>query len=52
MRNTSVKLFLIWTSGSGDVVYIQFLSTAPMAILFDRAKPFVILVEGILRNIP
>ena len=42
MWNISVKLILIWTSGSGDV-----------ALLMGVAEPQIckILVEGIIRNI-
>ena len=39
MRNTSVKLFCIWTNGSeGDVVERYFLSRALTALLFSRAN--------------
>ena len=41
MRNNSFKLFLIWTSDSGDVVYRNFLSRALAAPLFNGAKLFV-----------
>ena len=40
MRNNSVKLFRIWTSGSGDVVK-DFLSRALSALMFNPAEPFV-----------
>ena len=34
-----MKLFLIWTSGSGDVIKRHFLSTLQMAPSFSRAEP-------------
>ena len=52
MRNTSGKLFLIWASGSGDVVFKDFLPGALAALLFSGAEPFsAILKEGIIGNI-
>ena len=41
MRNISVKLFLILTSGSGDIILRYFLSTALAALLLGREEPFV-----------
>ena len=42
MRNNSVKLFLIWTSGSGvNVIKRHFLSRALAAPLFGGVEPFV-----------
>ena len=42
MRNNSVKLVWIWTSGSGgNVIKRHFLSRALAAHLFGGAKPFV-----------
>ena len=42
MGNIHVKLYEIWTSGSGgDVVNRDFLSIALTALLFSRPKPFV-----------
>ena len=38
MRNISVRLLYIWTSGSGDIGYIYFLSRALAAPLFSRAN--------------
>ena len=41
MRNNSVKLFLIWTSGlGGNAVLRYFLSRNLAALLFSRAEPF------------
>ena len=40
IRNISVKLYVIRASGSVDVVYRFFLSTALVAIFFGRAKTF------------
>ena len=34
------EIFIIWTSGSGDVVLRYFLSTAMATILFSGAEPF------------
>ena len=51
MRNNSLKLFRIWTSGSGEnVIKRLFISRAMTAPLFGGAEPFVILEEGIKRN--
>ena len=42
IRNNSVKLFLIWTSGSGGNVFKRhFLSRGLAAPLFGGAEPFV-----------
>ena len=42
MRNNSVKLFLIWTSGlGGDVLSKHFLSRALAAQMFSGAESFV-----------
>ena len=42
MRNISVKLFGIWTSGSGRNVFKRyFLSRALEALLIGQAEPFV-----------
>ena len=41
MGNIHVKLYQIWTSGSGDVVYRRFLSRALAAPLFRGLEPFV-----------
>ena len=41
MRNIAIKLFLIWTSELGDVVYIYFLSRALVALLFRGPEPFM-----------
>ena len=55
-RKNSVKLFWIWTSGSGeDVVKIYFLSRALAILLSIWAEPLsgticAIFVEGITRN--
>ena len=40
MRNPLVKLFLIWTIDSGDVIQRYFLSTALAAILLGGAEAF------------
>ena len=40
MRNISVKYFEFWTSGSGDVVWIHFLSRALVVILFGGTESF------------
>ena len=41
MRNSSVKLFLIWISGSGDVVERYFLFRALATLLFGGLVPFL-----------
>ena len=41
MRDISVKLYWIWTSGSGGIVLIYFLSRALVADVFGGAEPFV-----------
>ena len=42
MRNDSVKLFRIWTSGSGgNVIYLYFLSRALAVLVFGGVVPFV-----------
>ena len=41
MRNNSVKLFSIWTSGSGNAFYQYVLSGALAALLFSGTEPFV-----------
>ena len=42
VRNISLKLFCIWTRGSGDDVFLRyFLSTALVALLLSGAKTFV-----------
>ena len=41
MGNIHVKMYGIWNSGSGDVVYRHFLSRALAAPLFRGLKPFV-----------
>ena len=41
MRNTTVKLFRIRTSGSGEAFKRYFLSGALAALLFSDAEPFV-----------
>ena len=41
MGNIHVKLYEIWTSGSGDVVQRHFLSRALTAPLFSGLEPFV-----------
>ena len=42
MRTNSVKIFRIWTIGSGgDVIEKRFLSGALAALLFGVAEPFV-----------
>ena len=46
MRNISVKLFLIWNSGSGDVVYRYFLSRALAALLFSGVDHLCNLGKG------
>ena len=48
MRKISVKLFLIWTRGSGDAVQKYFLSRALAAHLFSGAEPFVQFWYGVL----
>ena len=52
IRNNSVKLYSIWTSGSREnVIKRHYLSKALTAPLFGGAKPFVQrVVEGIIRN--
>ena len=40
-RNNSVKLFQVWTSGSGDVFYRYVLPGALAALFFSEAEPFV-----------
>ena len=52
MRNISVKIFWICTSGSGgDVVWLYFLSGALTAPLFGREELYAkILVGGVMRN--
>ena len=41
MRNNSLKLFQIWTSGSGgNVIKMHFLCKALAAPLFGGAEPF------------
>ena len=40
MWNISVKLFGIQTSGSGDVVFKEFLSITLAALRHDRVEPF------------
>ena len=49
IRNNSVKIFLIWTSGSRDIVERYFLSRALVAPLISRII-CAILVEGIIRK--
>ena len=39
MRNISVKLFSIWTSGLDD--FKDFLSRALAALMFSRLEPFM-----------
>ena len=41
MGNIHLKLYEIWTSGSGDVVYRHFLYRALAANLFSGLEPFV-----------
>ena len=42
MGNIHVKLYEIWTSGSGgDIVKRNFLSGALAALLFSKANPYV-----------
>ena len=41
MGNIHVKLYVIWTSDSGDVVKIYFLSGALAALLFSGVEQFV-----------
>ena len=41
MRNISVKIFCIWTIGSGDVVLRYFLSKALAALLLGGVEPFM-----------
>ena len=41
MGNIHVKLYVIWTCGSGEVVYRHFLSRALATHLFSGLKPFV-----------
>ena len=44
MRNITVKLFEIWTSGSGgDVILTYFLSRALVGILFIGTNTFKLL---------
>ena len=52
MGNIPVRLYEIWTSGSGDVVSRHFLSRALAAPLFSGLEPFVQFwkVASILRN--
>ena len=41
MGNIHVKLYEIWTSGSGDIIERYFLSGALATLLFSGAEPFV-----------
>ena len=50
MWYNSVRLFLIWASGSGDVIYRSFLSRALAALSFIERNHTCNLIEGIMRN--